>query len=1314
MTSVDRQWSGVRPQLKISGERGSSWQGIFGMDPVGNNSGDSDISEEESEDSIEESTDSIDDVQDVALDPGDQHDNIDEEDIDVDEKESTNNNDIELEVHEEAPIRMQRNPADPTPEERARHDATHLPYRPWCPVCVEARAIEDPHYKLTKDEKKQGLPQICADYCEIGEDANDKTDKQYCLVARDRWSKAIYATVVEAKGNSDVHCAKGLKAFIESIGYSRLELKTDGEPALVDVARKTKEISEAKEIILKNSPAYDPKANGVAERAVREFKEQLRATKIALERRIKTKIDSRAPILLWMVCHAVETINRFLIGSDGRTAHYRLHNKNFNGKVAEFGEMVFAKPLRKASRKRALKSRVVSGIWLGIHPKTGEHRVALLGGGPVIRVRTIIRRPDSEKWNAEEVGKLTATPRQPNPLNKEQTEPNSIRETKGIDIGGDGSKLLETPVQEAGGQTSRDFRITYEILQKFGYTKGCAGCEARALGMAHRTHTAACRMRLEEKMIDDEKLKHTLKKRDERVGMDKTLSSSALSRYRSGDAGGDHTNIAQDDKDDKSAEDDFIGEESAEDDVIGDETFMDAFDGAPSYDKLTEPASKKQRVQFLRYLRNDVNTNGTLQMIMNDLDTHPQIVETNKRLGSLMEVDKEKIGRKPAPAILANFDAEAGNTFGVNVTNEINQVMKFINILEANPPIYDDYDFVDDISFKKLDKSKAIEARKLEVEFFRKMNVYRKVPRSKAKGQKIIATKWLDVNKGDEERPNYRARLVGCELKLKDKRLDLFAATPPLESLRLLCSMCASNQWRERPYRILSVDVKRAYFYAAARRDIYIEIPIEDWAPGDEYNVAKLNLSLYGTRDAAQNWSEEYTRRLRELGFTVGNATPCNFVCEAKELHITVHGDDFTIVGPMDSLEWLNSTLEQIWDIKSEFLGPQKEGCKTEIRVLNRILRWTDQGVEYESDQIHSDLIIDQMEVSNCLPVSTPCCTDSEYDEAKRGESGWLESAEATAYRALAARLNYLALDRPDVQYPAKEIAKHMANPTNMDWLKLKRVARYLAGAPRYVQRYKWQWPTNKIDGYSDSDWAGDRITRKSTSGGMLLIGNHLVKSWSSSQPVVALSSGEAELYALIKTATQAKGLCSLLGDFGQMFDTTVHTDSTAAMGIVHRKGLGKTRHIEVQYLWIQDKVHEKELAVRKVGTSENPADMLTKALKRETINKHVKFVHGYICTSRASSALSINCVNRSDHWQTKSGKTIVRIHAKPRDCLFTPMKVAGGPMQSQMLEGLRLTIGQFKDGENFVVEDDWKNSSDPHRRLKQPWTGCTVFVAKQ
>ena len=180
---------------------------------------------------------------------------------------------------------------------------------------------------------------------------------------------------------------------------------------------------------------------------MREFKEQLRATKLALERRFKTKIDTKLHILLWMVVHAIETINRVLVGADGRTPHYRLYNNDVNGNMLEFGEIVYAKFLKKASRKLSLKSRVIRGIWLGIDPKTGEHRVALLSGGPVVRARTVIRVPDSEKWNAEEVMKIVATPRQPNPHNKKQREANNMRDIKGLDLGGDGSTLEETPVQ---------------------------------------------------------------------------------------------------------------------------------------------------------------------------------------------------------------------------------------------------------------------------------------------------------------------------------------------------------------------------------------------------------------------------------------------------------------------------------------------------------------------------------------------------------------------------------------------------------------------------------------------------------------------------------------------------------------------------------------------------------------------------------------------------------------------------------------------------------------------------------------------------
>ena len=73
--------------------------------------------------------------------------------------------------------------------------------------------------------------------------------------------------------------------------------------------------------------------------------------------------------------------------------------------------------------------------------------------------------------------------------------------------------------------------------------------------------------------------------------------------------------------------------------------------------------------------------------------------------------------------------------------------------------------------------------------------------------------------------------------------------------------------------------------------------------------VAQLNLSLYGTRDAAQNWTKEYTHLLQSAGFTVGKASPCNFYHESRGMALTVHGDDFTVSGPEEDLKWLEAFL---------------------------------------------------------------------------------------------------------------------------------------------------------------------------------------------------------------------------------------------------------------------------------------------------------------------------------------------------------------------------------------------------------------------
>ena len=163
--------------------------------------------------------------------------------------------------------------------------------------------------------------------------------------------------------------------------------------------------------------------------------------------------------------------------------------------------------------------------------------------------------------------------------------------------------------------------------------------------------------------------------------------------------------------------------------------------------------------------------------------------------------------------------------------------------------------FVDDVNGgNELDKLLVIEARKKEMEFFKKMAVYRKVPRSEVKkqGGKIISTRWVDTDKGHRGNANYRSRLVARETK-KDKRKDLFSATPTLETLKLLVADCAKGQRQAKLLRIGIFDVSRAYFYAPVTRPLFINIPDEDWEEGDEGLVCQLQISLCGTRDAAQN-----------------------------------------------------------------------------------------------------------------------------------------------------------------------------------------------------------------------------------------------------------------------------------------------------------------------------------------------------------------------------------------------------------------------------------------------------------------------------
>ena len=147
----------------------------------------------------------------------------------------------------------------------------------------------------------------------------------------------------------------------------------------------------------------------------------------------------------------------------------------------------------------------------------------------------------------------------------------------------------------------------------------------------------------------------------------------------------------------------------------------------------------------------------------------------------------------------------------------------------------------------------------------------------------------------------------------QSKRLDLFAATPPLESIRYILSSCARQFGRGTlDVRVMINDVRRAYFCAPVKREVYVALPQEDLDEHDDVEemVGKLRLSMYGTRDAAQNWALEYSQTLISMGFVQGVASPCHFHHPDKDLKTAVRGDDFVSTGSKRHLRWMKKSFE--------------------------------------------------------------------------------------------------------------------------------------------------------------------------------------------------------------------------------------------------------------------------------------------------------------------------------------------------------------------------------------------------------------------
>ena len=197
-------------------------------------------------------------------------------------------------------------------------------------------------------------------------------------------------------------------------------------------------------------------------------------------------------------------------------------------------------------------------------------------------------------------------------------------------------------------------------------------------------------------------------------------------------------------------------------------------------------------------------------------------------------------------------------------------------------------------------------------------------------GKPPLKARWIDIDKGTR----YRSRWVAKQFKNSDAE-GWFAATPPIEALRTIISSVTTGSKN----KVLSImDVSRAFFYAPVQHEIYVELceeAIEDET--DRNKCAKLKMSMYGTKAAAQTWQREVQNTMLNLGFVLGKSSSVIFYHPERDIMTLVHGDDFVSSGRPEELVWLRLQMEAKYEITTSVLGPH-DGMKREVKVLDRRL----------------------------------------------------------------------------------------------------------------------------------------------------------------------------------------------------------------------------------------------------------------------------------------------------------------------------------------------------------------------------------------
>ena len=490
-----------------------------------------------------------------------------------------------------------------------------------------------------------------------------------------------------------------------------------------------------------------------------------------------------------------------------------------------------------------------------------------------------------------------------------------------------------------------------------------------------------------------------------------------------------------------------------------------------------------------------------------------------------------------------------------------------------------------------------LELRQEEISKLESFGCFRPVPLSSVSRSEIYKHLWVETSE--------KSRLTLQDLRRCGQLEEIVHCPTPSNITNNI--MEAMSVYKNMP--MVCFDVVSAFPHAAeSSENIFMWPPLE-W-DSSAYAVAMvwhMHQSLYGRRPACANfrdWFEEVLIGMSRAEMKRGDSQPCGYRSEPLDAALTHHIDDGRVVASSESIKLILVHLAEYMLLKvSDEIVPGKA-----VKHLGRIKLRIPNGWVTIPDEKHLANVFRCVGYDERAPgreVLTPGVkrTGSPEDEQE------LEADRAAGYRSATGSLIYYMQDREEIAFSVKELARSIHNPREGEWHDLTRLARFLFNSHDYMHANvmdeevkSMAVPVVKV--FHDSDWAGSKADRKSTTGLRASIGGFKLMHSSSTQPgLPALSSGEDELRGMTKASSEGLYIKHVCKELGMPVEIELLGDASAALANAKKLGPGRIRHLETYQMFIKEALRKKLLRSKQLS-GKNIADLHTTYYTNEVLKE--------------------------------------------------------------------------------------------------------------